>query len=109
MGPRHSRCPRRGGSRSRWLDHRSPSESCQSPERWSTIVEARKIRRDGQRSAQDRGSSGEDDVVDSNPSSVAGNKTEEEPAFNSSFIHRPSSVAIIGLGLMGGSLALALK
>jgi len=38
-------------------------------------------------------------------------REDDEPAFSrpSSVVRRPSSVAIVGLGLMGGSLALALK
>ncbi|OQY96197.1 MAG: hypothetical protein B6D41_05335 [Chloroflexi bacterium UTCFX4] len=38
-------------------------------------------------------------------------REEDEPAFNPppSVVRRPSSLAIVGLGLMGGSLALALK
>lgn len=42
--------------------------------------------------------------------SAAGSQNEEEPAFTQhSALSTQSSIAIIGLGLMGGSLALALK
>lgn len=44
-----------------------------------------------------------------NDAQVFSSQQDDEPAFASSSVIRHSSIAIVGLGLMGGSLALALK
>src|SRR2546427_3393647 len=122
MGPGRAGGARRGGRGRRRSHYRSPHASSQGDERRRAIAQAGKVCRAGGTGAAGR-AGGRADSMNGRQKAVRkrssdGEAQKEEPAFGraastaptpSGNLLRPLSVAIVGLGLMGGSLALALQ